>query len=79
MADEAERERILRAIEERSEFVIGDDGFVVYWPDGLSGALNEWVLRLIADELERRNAPWAKKIGEQFDPPHSPSDKGARP
>ena len=41
------------------EFVTGDDGYVVYWPtDKRGGALSAWVLRVIADYLDARNAAW---------------------
>lgn len=40
------------------DFVIGDDGFVFYWPDFIRGAMSARDLRAIADEMDRRNAHW---------------------
>lgn len=62
----AERLRVIQQAHERGDFVTGEDGFFVYWPTPLHGALNEWVLRAIADELERLNAPWVAKLDEYF-------------
>jgi hypothetical protein len=45
-----------------ADWVTGDDGFVVYWPEVNRGAHSAWSLRAIADELDRRNAAWAAQI-----------------
>lgn len=53
--------------DERGDFVTGDDGYVVFWPDGVHvGAFNSHDLRVIAAELDRRNAAWDAQI--QSDP-----------
>jgi len=39
------------------DLLVFDDGFVKYWPSG-PGYLTEHQLRLIADELKKRNAEW---------------------
>lgn len=44
------------------EFVTGDDGYVVYWPNRCPGAFNAWTLRVFADELDRRNAAWDAQV-----------------
>jgi hypothetical protein len=74
----AEVARIIDLIEARDEFIMGDDGYVVFWPEGYRlGAFPSWVLRAIADELDRRNAAWDAQI--QFDlclsTQHSPTDE----
>ncbi len=55
------REQLIRMTDERGEFVRDVDGFVYYAPEGW-GHLSAWVLRAIADELDRRNAPWQEII-----------------
>lgn len=37
------------------------DGFVYYWPDG-GGSYSAYHLRMIADELDLRNAEWEEII-----------------
>ena len=73
---------LIRLIEEREEFVTGDDGFVYWAPHmaavqhpnggttGGGGFVAEWELRVIADELQRRNAPWQAEIDKYFDECH---------
>lgn len=58
-------QRVLTMLEERKEIVAGDDGFYYYWPEG-HGALSSADLRIIADELERRNAPLEAELEEYF-------------
>lgn len=58
---EQERERRMQISRDRGDFVMGDDGYYVYWPDdGPSGrgALGPHHLRWLADELDKMNAPW---------------------
>jgi hypothetical protein len=45
---------------------MGDDGYVVFWPEGKNGAFTAINLRDIADELDRRNAAWDTQV--QTDP-----------
>lgn len=55
--------RAVRMTEERGEFVTGDDGYVVFWPEGSPhGALSSADLRILADELDRRNASWDEQV-----------------
>lgn len=50
---------IVSLAEERGEFVTDVDGFVYYEPSERSaGFFSAAVLRILADELDRRNAPW---------------------
>lgn len=65
---------IVRLVEERKEFMMDVDGYVIYWPDtepcthasggttGGGGAYSSHVLRAIADELDRRNAAWDAQV-----------------
>lgn len=60
------KEKFLQKIRERKDIIANDDGFYVYWPSS-SGYLNEFQLRIIADELERLNEDWNKQLNEYFD------------
>jgi hypothetical protein len=67
MNNQEEAARIIAISDSRGSFVVGDDGYVVYWPDARDiGACNSWELRVIADELDRRNAAWDEQV--QNDP-----------
>lgn len=46
--------------------ITGDDGFVMLWPADIVGGLDAPSLRVLADELDRRNKPWQDKIDEHF-------------
>lgn len=48
-------------------FVVGDDGYYIYWPTGNGGAYDANCLRIIADELDRLNEPWDAEIKAYFD------------
>ena len=58
--------RIIQYADEHSEFVTDVDGFVKYWPKG-NGCLTEHDLRVLADEIARRNAAWQAQINEYFE------------
>jgi hypothetical protein len=57
---------IVKVAEERGELMQDVDGFFYYFPKG-SGSIPAYQLRQLADELDRRNAPWEKQINEYFD------------
>ncbi len=57
------RRNILSKVNEHEEIIVFDDGFRYFWPMGRGGMSAE-VLRIIADELDRLNAPWKKQIEE---------------
>ena len=58
---------IIEIADERKEFVTGDDGYVMYWPNKqFGGGLSAHNLRELADELDRRNADWDKEIEDYF-------------
>jgi len=61
---ERQSERLIQIIEDRGGFDKLEDGFVYYF--GGSGALDSWALRVIADELDRRNEPHRKSIEDFF-------------
>ena len=68
MTDYIERERIVGLAESRGEFVTDVDGFVYYWPDGsCSGHLSSYHLRLLADELDKRNESMNQQIQQYFE------------
>jgi hypothetical protein len=65
---ENEQQRIVRLAHERGDIVAGDDGFYVYWPTrNTMGAVDAHQLRILADELDRMNAPWQAEIDKFFD------------
>lgn len=67
MSNEAEIQKIIAHHEEREEFVKDVDGYIYWWPDGGNGHLASVHLRILADELDRRNAEWDKQVNEYFD------------
>lgn len=64
----SETERLIA--EASKDFVPDVDGFVYFWPERLNGHLSARQLRIIADELDRRNAPWEKVISDYFNDIH---------
>lgn len=67
MISDKERQRIIQICQNRQEFVQEVDGFVYWWPEGSSdGYLSSYVLRLIADELDKRNKPLEEDIEKYF-------------
>ena len=66
LADDPHRGHVIRMADERGEFVVQQDGFVYYHPSR-GGGLDAGNLRLIAAELDLRNAEWEKNIADYFD------------
>lgn len=65
---EVEAARVVRMAEQKGEFVILEDGFVYFWPDGSHcGAISSWQLRVLADEIDRRNDPIQELISDYFE------------
>ncbi len=52
---------------EHGDFVTGDDGYVVFWPENRHGYYTAANLRELADELDYVNAPWDRQVNEYFD------------
>lgn len=48
------------------ELVTDVDGYVYYWPKPNGGHFSPWMLRAIADELDKINQPWQDTIDEYF-------------
>jgi hypothetical protein len=64
--DEAiQRRNILSKVRQHEEIIPLEDGFQYFYPLG-RGGLSAVVLRIIADELDRLNAPWKKQIEEDL-------------
>ena len=61
-----ESKRIIDLCEMRGDFVTEVDGFVYWWPDLVDGHMNSSHLRIIADELDKRNKPMQKSIDDYF-------------
>ena len=59
---EAENRRVIAMLDARNEFGPLEDGYIYYFPSPNMGALASYQLRLIADELDRRNAEWDKHV-----------------
>ena len=47
------------------DFAPLDDGYIYYWPSR-GGALSAHTLRIIADELDKRNKEWDDDIRDYF-------------
>lgn len=62
----AEAARIVRITDERGEFIPLEDGYLRYAPSAEHGVLSAWELRVLADELDRRNKPHDDEITEYF-------------
>lgn len=60
---EDERARVISISTQREEFVTFEDGYCHWWPAGSqNGALSSWHLRVLADELDRRNLRWDRQV-----------------
>jgi len=62
-----EAERLIKIIEDHDGFDNLDDGFVYFFPQNNGGCLQSWALRVIADELDRRNESWSANIDDYFE------------
>lgn len=61
-----ERRRCMQISEERGDFVLGDDGYYVYWPSKSDGALAPHHLRWLADELDHKNKDWHATVQREL-------------
>lgn len=58
-----EAKTLVEIAESRKEFVTAEDGFVYYWPSAdNSGCYSSHHLRMLADELDRRNKQWLEAL-----------------
>ena len=60
-------QKIIDATDSRDEFVTDVDGFVYWWPQNGNGHLSAEQLRILADELDKRNKHWQQVIDNYFE------------
>jgi uncharacterized small protein (DUF1192 family) len=58
--------RIRKHVDDRDELAPSEDGRIVYWQRGGHGYLEANVLRIIADYLDEKNAPWQAQIDKDL-------------
>lgn len=61
------KESFINYVEKNDEFLVLEDGFSYFMPNPHGGALSSWMLRTLADELDRRNEGWQKEINAYFE------------
>jgi hypothetical protein len=61
------RDTLEDRIRKDPDIICGDDGFFVYWPTEHRGAYSPHHLRMIADELDRRNKDWEEELNKYFE------------
>ena len=59
------RDNIIRKLDERNDIIMADDGYYVFWPVRNHGYITANTLRIIADELDKRNEDWDNIINDQ--------------
>lgn len=59
------RQRVIAGCDKHDEIALLDDGFQYFWVQG-RGAMSAFDLRIIADELDRRNKAWQDQIEREF-------------
>lgn len=57
---------LIQCAETRNEFDYLDDGYQYWFPTNNQGGLTSTQLRIIADELDRRNHKWNQQVQEYF-------------
>jgi hypothetical protein len=60
--------RIVEAAERGGDFTTLDDGYVYFWPTSSCGAFSANDLRILADELDRRNKEWDDTVQKEIGP-----------
>jgi hypothetical protein len=58
--------RILERLRQDKELVQLEDGFWYYHPSPMRGVFGAWVLRIIADEMDRLNKDWQDQLTEEM-------------
>jgi hypothetical protein len=58
--DDARIAKIIATTDSRGDFSPSDDGYMYYWSK--HGALSAWELRVLADELDKRNTAWDAEV-----------------
>ena len=56
------KQRLVDRAQENGDFIQTEDGFYVYWPRGLGGALSAGMLRELADRLDEMNKDWRETV-----------------
>lgn len=65
MSREEHHQKVLRAVED--DLIRAEDGYFVFWPMHTRGFLRPGDLRIIADELDKRNRLWHDKVVRDLD------------
>lgn len=63
------RDRIIDACEKEGRFLTLEDGYCHFWSNG---AFSAHILRIIADELDRRNKNWDEQVSRELATPTNP-------
>lgn len=50
-----------------TDFITNEAGDEVFWPTGNHGYYDAFMLRAIADELDKMNGPWNERVEEYFE------------
>lgn len=67
MTPEKYRKHIIDICDKNSNIGPLDDGYQYYWPNSADrGAYSAEVLRIIADELDKRNKWWDEQVQQAF-------------
>ncbi len=59
-------EKLLSKCYEHKSIIADESGFYVFWPSASDGAYTADNLRVIADEIDRQNAPYIKELDDYF-------------
>ena len=58
-SEESYKQRVVQKARQCGDFVMGDDGYYVFWPTVRNiGALSTVDLRILANELDNLNREW---------------------
>jgi hypothetical protein len=62
----AHANNLIQCADKRNEFDYLDDGFQYWFPTNNQGGLSSKQLRILADELDRRNYKWEQKVDKEL-------------
>lgn len=57
---------ILDKVSKNDDIIMGADGFYCFWPTNNNGSYSEYDLRLIANELEKKNSRYREEFCQYF-------------
>lgn len=63
--NESKKQAIIRTSDELGFFYTADDGFVYFWPNG-KGGYDADALRIVANELDCRNADLNERLKQEW-------------